>query len=165
MRSEVVQGTIGRRRHVRRVLERMLRPKKERGAMFKIARFAYARGPIPPGYKCAGCGDHGVKLWREYNTMACYITLRCAACAVANQAGEIGPNTVIGDDGKCEAKHGYRTDQIGYLMPAVPTEDGETFWGYTSVPQPGVDWWKRLPTRRKKYSDPREALVQLIRGE
>ena len=39
-----------------------------------------------------------------------------------------------------------RTNQIGWRVPAVPTEDGETYWGYTSVPQPGCDWWSNLPT-------------------
>lgn len=38
-----------------------------------------------------------------------------------------------------------RTDQIGWRVPAVPTEDGDTFWGYTSVPQAGCDWWASLP--------------------
>jgi len=37
------------------------------------------------------------------------------------------------------------TDQIGWRIPAVPTEDGDTFWGYTSVPQDGCNWWARLP--------------------
>lgn len=38
-----------------------------------------------------------------------------------------------------------RCDQVGSMVPAVPTEDGMTYWGYTSVPQSGVDWWHRLP--------------------
>jgi hypothetical protein len=38
------------------------------------------------------------------------------------------------------------TDQIGWMVPAVPTPDGDTFWGYTSVPLEGVLWWKALPT-------------------
>ncbi len=36
-------------------------------------------------------------------------------------------------------------DQIGWLVPAVPTKEGDTYWGYTSVPQAGVKWWERLP--------------------
>ncbi len=39
-----------------------------------------------------------------------------------------------------------RTDQIGWRVPAVPTEENDTYWGYTSVPTPGVEWWCRLPT-------------------
>jgi len=38
-----------------------------------------------------------------------------------------------------------RTVQIGWRVPAIPTEDGDTFWGYTSVPQAGCDWWAKLP--------------------
>lgn len=38
-----------------------------------------------------------------------------------------------------------RTVQIGWLVPAVPTEEGDTFWGYTSVPDAGCEWWYRLP--------------------
>ena len=34
---------------------------------------------------------------------------------------------------------------IGWLVPAVPTEEGNTFWGYTSVPYQGVYWWDNLP--------------------
>lgn len=40
-----------------------------------------------------------------------------------------------------------RTDTIGWRVPAVPTEDGEGFWGYSSVPPEGVAWWRALPTR------------------
>ena len=39
-----------------------------------------------------------------------------------------------------------RTDQIGWRVPAVPTEENDSYWGYTSVPQAGCDWWYRLPT-------------------
>ena len=38
-----------------------------------------------------------------------------------------------------------RHDQIGWLVPAIPDEECETYWGYTSVPQPGCEWWYRLP--------------------
>lgn len=41
---------------------------------------------------------------------------------------------------------GSKTDQIGWRIPAVPTEANDTYWGYTSVPEPGVQWWKRLPS-------------------
>lgn len=36
---------------------------------------------------------------------------------------------------------------IGWLVAAIPTEDGETYWGFTSVPQEGANWWNNLPTR------------------
>lgn len=50
---------------------------------------------------------------------------------------------------------GQGTDQIGGLVPAMPTnptkkvasgeEPVETFWGYTSVRPESVEWWKNLP--------------------
>lgn len=42
-----------------------------------------------------------------------------------------------------------RTDQIGWRVPAVPTQEGDTFWGYTSVPEDGCDWWRKLPVAQK----------------
>lgn len=81
------------------------------------------------GYTCGDCGAAGVRLWRDYQTVLDAQTLRCRTCA---------------------EKHEGRTltdecDQIGWSVPAVPTPDGDTFWGYTSVPLTGVRWWKSLP--------------------
>lgn len=90
-------------------------------------------------YECSKCGVDGVKLWRQYNTLACYIELMCVDCAEKDQ------------DKKCmlEAEDRFeRTDQIGWLIPAVPTPDRHTFWGYTSVPEDGCVWWKDLPLRK-----------------
>ncbi len=39
-----------------------------------------------------------------------------------------------------------RTEDIGWRVPAVPTEENDNYWGCTSVPQAGWDWWVRLPT-------------------
>ena len=102
-------------------------------------------------YKCGDCGVEGVKLWREYQTFLDHQVLRCADCAVKNQAqpgvsSTITAKTKVGEDGKHEGRYGDRSDQIGWLVPAVPTEDG-SFWGYTSVPQSGIEWWEALPTR------------------
>lgn len=49
--------------------------------------------------------------------------------------------------GKRTDRHGMQTDTIGWRVPAVPTEDGTAFYGYTSVPADGCEWWRRLPTR------------------
>jgi len=38
-----------------------------------------------------------------------------------------------------------RSDQIGWRVLAVPTEEGDTFWGYTSIPKAGCAWWYNLP--------------------
>ena len=40
-------------------------------------------------------------------------------------------------------------DQIGWLVPAIPTPDNETFWGYTSVPSHSVVWWWSVPLRKE----------------
>lgn len=111
----------------------------------KISPFSYEEG-APAGYTCGSCGAHGVKLWREYQTFVDYQHLYCAKCAVAKD----GRGGEVDEHGKwCapDAKSQFKTDQIGWRVPAVPTVDGKTFWGYTSVPRDGVAWWKRLPTR------------------
>lgn len=90
----------------------------------------YATGSVSPDYRCGKCGAHGVKLWRPASTFA--PELLCVACA---------------EHSACERLETGRdaSDQIGGYVPAVPTEDGRDFWGYTSVPRAGVAWWKGLP--------------------
>lgn len=116
-------------------------------------RVALYAGGAPESYRCSKCSAHGCKLWRQYQTFANHVELLCAACAVQNQhrAEEHAtsvPKSVdaIDADGRWENARGSRGDQIGWLVPAVPTED-KTFWGYTSVPSDGIAWWRRLPTR------------------
>ena len=97
----------------------------------------------PPDYTCSRCGAHGVKLWRQYNTFASHIELMCGECALADQH-ENGP---IDDDGTRAFVGVRRIDQIGWMVPAIPTAEGDTYWGYSSVPTAGREWWRRLPTR------------------
>jgi hypothetical protein len=106
-------------------------------------------------YRCGICGARGVKLWREWNTMVCFQTLRCFGCAAKETKK---PIRSVDEDGRYESKHG-RTDQIeikgvGTIIPAVPdtTPDenddiGEhgSYWGYTAVPPEAVAWWRALP--------------------
>lgn len=111
--------------------------------------FTYESGQVPSTYKCGRCGRTHVKLWRDYNTLLDYQELVCAPC-ITEECKEKG------EDRKCETNndgfhrwadpHGFEeTDQApGTRMPAVPTEDNDTFWGYTSVPQSGVIWWNNL---------------------
>ena len=88
---------------------------------------------IPADYTCAGCGVHGVKLWREYQTAAVHNSLSCGDCAAKSQGREV------------DLSEG---DQIGWRVPAVPTLDPDApWWGYTSVPAEGCAWWKALPLR------------------
>lgn len=106
-------------------------------------------------YLCSNCKVDGVKLWREWNTFADETLLLCADCAVKHEKIE---GRTVGDDGRIPDKHaghlGQKTDQIGLLIPAVPYGDSDTFWGYSSVPDEGVAWWKALPTRREKAEAP-----------
>jgi len=101
----------------------------------------YKLGEVPESYTCSNCAAHGVKLWRQYQTFLNHIELMCADCAVKDQKESIS----INEDGRHNSDYGW-TDQIGGMVPAVPTNDG-SFWGYTSVPQAGVVWWRQLPLR------------------
>jgi hypothetical protein len=84
------------------------------------------------GYTCSGCGAKGVQLWRDYQTFLDAQTLRCRACCEAHEGKSLR------DGG----------DQIGWSVPAAPTPDGSTFWGYSSAPMAAVDWWRALPELR-----------------
>jgi len=104
----------------------------------------YSKDGAPLDYKCKGCGAVGCKLWREYQTVN--PTLLCAVCAGKDQNKSIEG---IDEQGMRPNEPGMmhpRTDQIGWYVPAIPDEEGIGYWGYTSVPQVGIDWWYRLPT-------------------
>lgn len=101
---------------------------------------------IPDSYKCSRCNLHGVKLWRQYNTFVAHLQLLCWKCA--------DPNSKPDNKGYVnDTELNIRTDQLndkigctGSLVPAVITEEGTGFWGYTSVPVKGCAWWRALPT-------------------
>jgi hypothetical protein len=119
----------------------------------------YASATVPAEYHCGKCGAHGVKLWRDYQTFMSHQSLLCAACACVEQSNGVRAFIVkdrpIGggridvylrsDLIKLDDSVRYYGDQIGWRVPAVPTEDGDSFWGYTSVPDEGCQWWYRLP--------------------
>lgn len=92
--------------------------------MANLGPFSYDLNTAPDGYRCSGCNLHGVKLWRPYSSS--HVKLKCAAC--------LGATSDLDD-----------SDQVDGSVPAVPDEDGMTWWGYSSVPQAGVEWWHRLP--------------------
>ena len=99
---------------------------------------------VSPDYKCARCGAHGVKLWRQsYVMFASDVRLRCVNCACGDSR-TVAPARV-NDDGQYLTSGHDMSDQIGSLIPAVPHSDG-SFWGYTSVPPDRVEWWRTLPT-------------------
>src|SRR5689334_14075048 len=94
-------------------------------------------------YKCSKCGRIDVKLWRQYQTFLNHIELLCVDCGAANPEQA----AIVDEDGRYESDYG-KTDQLaGLLVPAVSTAEGDTFWGYTSVPQDRIDWWRALPLR------------------
>lgn len=103
----------------------------KRRADAEYPEMRYTDPEVPKTYKCSKCGIRGVKLWRPYNSFN--IELLCAACAEIDQKKKVDLE---------------KSDQIGWFIPAVPSEDGVGYWGYTSVPQAGVDWWKKLPCTR-----------------
>ncbi len=90
---------------------------------------------LPMPYVCAECGASGVRLWRDYGLFLRNISLRCRGCSEEHQAKYTD---------KLELKRTRETDQIGWLVPAVPTDDG-TFWGYASTPNHAYAWWEALP--------------------
>jgi hypothetical protein len=89
----------------------------------------YASSGTPDDYVCSECSARGVRLYRGYSEFV--VTLRCTACALKDQKKDVPDNA--------------SAHSIGWLVAAVPTENNETVWGYSSVPQPGVEWWNRLP--------------------
>lgn len=88
-------------------------------------------------YMCATCHAEGVKLWREGGVFGPF-TLLCMVCACREQ--KRAPPKLGG------------TDQIGLRVPAVPDGEG-SFWGYTSVPDDRVAWWKALPNEPANPTD------------
>ena len=102
-------------------------------------------------YKCNGCGAKGCKLWREYQTFS--PRLLCAPCAGKDQGRDVSSM----DENGMRLTPEYdwagdrRSDQIGWYIPAVPTPEKDGFWGYTSVPEDGVEAWRKLPTFPKGY--------------
>lgn len=108
----------------------------------------YSKTDVPADYKCCECGATNCKLWREYQCFS-KILLRCAECAAKSEKKDVSD---IDADGRRSDGfgHGGRTDQIGWYVPAVPMPQCDGYHGYTSVPEAGVSWWRRLPTRPVK---------------
>lgn len=98
----------------------------------KMSPFRY-EDEIPPEYKCGECGVYGVRLYRDYQTFSDHTRLLCTKHAemAGSEPHKVDPE---------------RPDQIGWMVAAVPTEEGGAFWGFSSVPWRGVYWWRSLPT-------------------
>ena len=106
--------------------------------MDALSPFKY-EDEIPTEYRCGGCDAFGVRLYRDYQTFMAHQRLLCTACAetAGSEPREVDP---------------VHPDQIGWMVAAVPTEDGSTFWGFTSVPDAGVKWWRNLPVRAMRIA-------------
>lgn len=116
----------------------------------QMPAFRYADAGAPTQYHCGQCGVLGVKLWRKYQTFLDHQSLLCASCACAEQSRDGKSYTIeqsyVGNVSvtrhydailQPELSRAYggsdtSGDQIGWRIPAVPTEDGTTYWGYRS---------------------------------
>ncbi len=102
-------------------------------------------------YECSRCGAKNCKLWRDYQTFLNHLELYCICCAGEDQKKDIsdvdnqGRRRLAKDEEYMASRTDYRSDQIGWLVPAVPTAEMDTFWGYTSVPEDRCEWWYALP--------------------
>ena len=94
-----------------------------------------------------------MKLWRPYSVFLENCHLFCRTCAEDDQRPK---------DGSDPTWIKYGGDQIGWLVPAIPTDFPHglqwnlpaeySFWGYTSVPDEGVKWWMALHGNAKAVS-------------
>ncbi len=126
----------------------------ERLAYFPLNGAQYLQGIDLDFYTCSECGAKECKLWREYNTFLDHQTFYCGNCVFGDKE-----KTFINSEGTIKREYGS-IDQIEGKVPAVPTEDG-SYWGYTSVPGPGVRWWKALPSYPSTRSEAEKKLEQL----
>ncbi len=92
--------------------------------------FSYDTQTTPRDYVCTVCVAQGVRLYRRSHVVLEAIFLYCTRCASDHQ--------------RCQPTQ--NDTQIGIFVAAVPTEDESSYWGYSSVPERGVQWWQRLPT-------------------
>jgi len=104
----------------------------------------YGKRRTPPNYVCHECFAASCKLWREHNTFLSHQRLLCARCA--GEQAKVDISDINADGYLTSELIGGKTDQIGFFLPAVPTIANDTYWGYTSVPGAGCEWWRRLPT-------------------
>lgn len=101
----------------------------------------YSSTSTPDYYKCSECGAANRKLWRRYMTSD--VELLCIQCVCEDQGKDA--RCVDGTTGRfwCEKNRLFH-DAIGWFVPAIPDGDGN-YWGYTSVPEDAIWWWRRLP--------------------
>ena len=90
----------------------------------------YSKPETPAWYICSKCKIGGIRLYRQYITSADQVELLCREHALL--------------ESKMVEPDGVREHSIGWLVSAIPTEDGKTYLGYTYEPVVGVIWWESL---------------------
>ena len=85
-------------------------------------------------YSCSSCAKKNVKLWRQ--THVKNVQLKCSICLNCED---------VDSEGKILSKTGLKTDCIGNFIPAVPIKgEDDGFWGYYSIPEADMKWWRSL---------------------
>ncbi len=76
--------------------------------------------------------------------MAFRVKLFCCDCAGKREGQDV---STIDARGEHETDVVGLTDGIGWCVPAIPTAEGDAFWGYGKKLPAAVAWWRALPTR------------------
>jgi len=98
------------------------------------------------GYACTDCGASNQKLWRLYQSFCPDVC--CLRCLAKRQPNE--DLSGLTEDGTVPhpfmvGENAPRVHAIGCYVPAVPVDGGDAYWGYSSVPDMELAWWKALP--------------------
>jgi hypothetical protein len=95
-------------------------------------------------YKCCRCERELCKLWRKAHILSSpqdnqSQKLLCFSCIPNNfRIRTIDPQgTFLGEDG-------IRTYMISNMLPAVPKDDGHSFWPFRDIPENLFRWWSLL---------------------
>lgn len=89
-----------------------------------------------------------MKLWRPIHGLSGWL---CANCATFVEHPRLKAETdrhllaiwPFDTDGLFTFSSG---DQLGDMLPAVPTADGTEVYGYGAVPEDRARWWHEMPT-------------------
>lgn len=119
------------------------------------APFSYRDPGAPDWYACSDCHLTQVKLWRPVHRdtdALCVCCLSARNTKLGHARDQFLPSDV---DLFGKIAHGLgRTDQVGGYLPCIPLEDGDGAWGYGSVPDVAVTWWKNLALSSKRRVPP-----------
>ena len=108
--------------------------------MREIKNLNYSKPLIPVDYRCDDCLKHGVRLWRQLAMKTSDTPLLCSFCAEERERSWREENW------KSLFNRTFGTS-IGNFVPAIPIEGQNSFWGNTSIPEKGFNWWKNLPVK------------------